>query len=109
MQEIRLIQLQTQELRMIVREELRRVLSETGLLKAIGLHEELLTIEQAAQMLGLAKSTIYVLTSRQEIPCFKKSRRLYFRRSELLTWVEAGRRKPDGKETVSPSNSHSDE
>jgi len=50
-------------------------------------------IRAASQYLGMALSTIYTMTSRREIPHFKKGRRLMFKRSELDEWVTEGRRK----------------
>ena len=47
----------------------------------------------AAAVTGLAKSTIYSLASKKMIPHSKQGKRLYFRRSELLDWIRAGRRK----------------
>jgi excisionase family DNA binding protein len=48
---------------------------------------------EMCDFLGIAQSTGYQRVSRGEIPHFKKGRRLYFRKSELLAWVESGRRK----------------
>ena len=50
-------------------------------------------IKAASQYLGLALSTIYTMTSRREIPHFKRGRHLMFKRSELDKWVEEGKRK----------------
>lgn len=52
----------------------------------------LLTIKEAASFLDLAVPTLYKLTSNREIPFFKRGKRVYFRREELLKWVENGRR-----------------
>jgi excisionase family DNA binding protein len=54
---------------------------------------ELLTIEQAAEFLSLTKQTIYSLVSRGEIPSMKRSKRLYFSREDLISYVKKGRRK----------------
>jgi excisionase family DNA binding protein len=54
---------------------------------------ELLTLEQAAQLLNRSKSTLYGMVNRLEIPHTKKGRRLTFKRSELYEWLEEGRRK----------------
>lgn len=53
---------------------------------------ELLTINQAAEFLSLAKPTIYGLVSRREIPFMKKSKRLYFDRDALKKWVAEGKK-----------------
>lgn len=52
--------------------------------------ESLLTIDQAAKLLHLTKPTIYSKVSRNEIPYLKKSKRLYFLKSELLNHLKTG-------------------
>ncbi len=59
---------------------------------------EILTIEQASKLLNLAKPTIYTLTSKAKIPHFKKGKKLYFKRSELLQWIEQGKQKTVAEE-----------
>ena len=55
--------------------------------------EELLTIQQAGELLNLSIPTIYGLVSRCSIPVNKKGKRLYFSKQELIDWVRAGRKK----------------
>lgn len=55
--------------------------------------KDILSIEEAADFLNLAKPTVYSLTSRREIPFFKTGKKLYFKRSELLKWIEDGKKK----------------
>ena len=55
--------------------------------------EQLLTIEQAADFLHLAKPTIYGLVSQSKIPCMKKGKKLYFSKAELIAWLQQGKRK----------------
>ena len=48
-------------------------------------------IELAVELTGLAKQTIYSMTSKGTIPYFKRSGgKLYFSREKLLTWLEEG-------------------
>lgn len=53
----------------------------------------IMTIEEAASFLGLARQTLYGLTSKRAIPFYKKNKRLYFKKEELLSWVEEGKKK----------------
>ena len=53
----------------------------------------LLTIDQAASLLSKKKQTIYRLVGKAEIPHYKVGNRLYFKREELLEWVNRSRRK----------------
>ena len=57
--------------------------------------EEVLNITQASKLVKLAVPTLYSLVSRGQIPYFKISglKRIYFKRSTLLSWIDEGRRK----------------
>ena len=57
---------------------------------------EFIGIEEAMVFLGLAKQTIYGLTSKKLIP-FCKQHKLYFKPSELDAWIESGRQMPPPK------------
>ena len=53
----------------------------------------LLDIKTASEYIKLAKSTIYGLTSKKEIPHYKKGKKIYFKKEELKKWLESGKRK----------------
>lgn len=46
------------------------------------------TAEECAKYLGLSRSAIYKLTHRKEIPHFKPSKRVMFKRSEVDAWIQ---------------------
>lgn len=52
---------------------------------------EILTVEDAAAFLKLAKQTLYQLVSKKAVPFYKRNKRLYFKRTELLAWIEEGK------------------
>lgn len=52
---------------------------------------EIVFLEEAIVITGLAKPTLYSKTSKNEIPHYKRGRKLYFKRSELLNWIEEGK------------------
>lgn len=54
--------------------------------------EQPITITEAAEITHLAKATIYGLTHKKIVPHFRRGRRLFFLRSELIAWIKAGRR-----------------
>jgi excisionase family DNA binding protein len=58
-------------------------------------NSELLTVEQASKMLFLAPQSVYGKLCRNELPAIKPkgSKRVYFRKSDLLEYLEAGRKK----------------
>lgn len=58
--------------------------------------EIMFNVTQAAAFLHLSVATLYVKTSRREIPFNKQGKRLYFYKAELDEWVRKGR-----KQTVS--------
>ncbi|MEJ7739612.1 MAG: helix-turn-helix domain-containing protein [Chitinophagaceae bacterium] len=55
--------------------------------------DQLLTIQQAAELLKLSVPTIYGLVSKSELPVNKRGKRLYFSKQELTDWVKQGRKK----------------
>lgn len=55
--------------------------------------ETILDINQAAEFIGIAKATLYGKCSAQLIPHFKKGKKLYFDKNEILTWLKSGKRK----------------
>ena len=52
----------------------------------------LLTVDQAAAMLHLSVATIYGLLHRRQIASLKRGRRVYFKKEDLLQYLEDGRR-----------------
>jgi len=59
--------------------------------------EQLLTIREAAEFLSLKVATMYSKVSKGELPVMKRSKRLYFSRTELLEYLKDGRKKPMDK------------
>ena len=55
--------------------------------------DELMDVDQASEFLHLAKQTLYGLTSERLIPYLKRGKRIYFKREELLDWVNQGKMK----------------
>jgi len=59
--------------------------------------EQLLTIQEAAQFLSLTVPTLYSKVSKGELPVMKRSKRLYFSRTELMEYLKAGRKKSNAE------------
>lgn len=53
--------------------------------------DDLLTIQEASSFLKLSVPTLYLKVSKREICFQKKGKRLYFLKSDLLTWIKSGR------------------
>jgi excisionase family DNA binding protein len=52
---------------------------------------ELMNIDDVARLLDLKKSTLYGLVFQRNIPFIKRGKKLYFKRSEILKWLEKDR------------------
>ena len=60
--------------------------------------EHLLTIDEIAELLHLAKPTIYSKVSKNELPgVMKQGKRLYFDRQIIIDWIKAGRKKSNAE------------
>ena len=55
--------------------------------------DSLLTVEGAANFLSLTVPTIYSKVSKGELPFMKRSKRLYFSKQELTSYIKQGRKK----------------
>ncbi len=55
--------------------------------------DQLLTVQQAAEFLTLSVPTIYGLISKGAIPCMKRSKRVYFSKTELIHYLKQGKKK----------------
>lgn len=55
--------------------------------------EKLMNVKEAASFLGESVATLYGRTCRNQIPFYKRGKKLYFKKPELLAWVEKGRNK----------------
>lgn len=52
-------------------------------------NRETITAQEASGLLGLSAWTIYDLARRHEIPHIRVGRRVLFRQSSLLAWMDA--------------------
>lgn len=59
--------------------------------------DQLLTVQEAADLLKLTVPTIYSKVSRGELPVMKRSKRLYFSRQELMDYLKTGRKKSNAE------------
>lgn len=59
--------------------------------------DEFLTVEGAAEFLGIKVATVYGLNSRGELPVMKRSKRCYFSKLDLIDYLKAGRRKTNAE------------
>ncbi len=90
-----IVQLDSEQLSNLIQSSVRKVLKETTsqTVEPNNQTEQLLTIQEAAEFLNLTVPTMYSKVSKREIPCMKRSKRLYFSRTELLNYLKDGRKK----------------
>lgn len=74
-------------------EQLISELAEQGKQAATDEGSDLLTIEEAGELLRLSKATIYSKCSLKELPYMKRGKRLFFSREELLAYLKTGRKR----------------
>lgn len=58
--------------------------------------EEMIGINEACEILSLAKPTVYALVQANKIPYYQPGKMLKFKRTELMEWME----KPIDKESL---------
>lgn len=93
MQAVTITQITPPELEALIEVSLKKILSTFAVPSIPSEGDELLTIQQAADLLKLSVTTIYGLVSKAEIPVNKRGKRLYFSKGELTAWVKEGRKK----------------
>jgi excisionase family DNA binding protein len=59
--------------------------------------ERFLSIQEASELLNLSVPTVYSKVSKGELPFMKRSKRLYFSRTELLEYLKDGRNKSNSE------------
>ena len=94
MENLVLTQLSVSEIRSLFREELETYFNaQKDSPYKENQPDQLLTIQQAGELLNLSVPTIYGYVQRAEIPVSKRGKRLYFSKQELFDWIKEGRRK----------------
>jgi excisionase family DNA binding protein len=84
-----IFQFSREEFKSLLKETLTEILSEG---KIVSENEStLINIQEAAALLNLAVTTIYEKTSEKIIPHYKHGKKIMFKKSELLAWVESRR------------------
>ena len=90
MEEIMITHLTIDELKEILRVEMQAALATIPPVEGVP-KEDLIDTGSACELLNIAKKTIYNLVYKQDIPCMKRGRKLYFSKKELIRWVAQGR------------------
>ncbi|MEY5042263.1 MAG: hypothetical protein RLZZ414_1827 [Bacteroidota bacterium] len=94
-----IVQLDSEQLSSLIQSSVRKVLKETPTqtVEPSNQPEQFLTIQEAAEFLSLTVPTMYSKVSKGELPVMKRSKRLYFSRTELLEYLKDGRKKSNAE------------
>ncbi len=104
MQNVVLTQLSISELGQLFHDTLDRYFTETQISVARPEPDEIGGIDLAVKITGKAKPTIYNACADRTIPHWKKGKKLYFSRNELLEWLRAGKRKTQAEVALDAEN-----
>jgi excisionase family DNA binding protein len=93
MQAVTITQITPPELETLIENSVRKILSSQPTNTPQQPTDELLTVQDAAQLLRLSVPTIYGLIHKGEIPVMKRSKRCYFSKVDLIEYLKAGKKK----------------
>jgi len=91
--DIRLIDVTMSEFHQLIESTVQKCLEENLPKEKQDDSDELLNADQTAKFLGIAKSTLYGLTSKGEVPFMKRKKKLYFSKKELMGYLRGGKHK----------------
>lgn len=88
-----------EELSNLIQSSVRMVLKETQpeTVELINQPEQFLSIQEASAFLNLTVPTLYSKVSKGELPVMKRSKRLYFSRTELMDYLKKGRKRSNSE------------
>ncbi len=92
MKDVLLTSIRKEEFKEIFEEAFHKVLDQRQK-ESTNNEEQFLNVTKASKFLDIAKPTIYAKCSKLQIPHFKKGKKLYFRKKELIEWLLSGKRK----------------
>lgn len=96
MNDVLLSPLRLSELESLIEKSVTRAFqlnSQTGTALTNQGTDDILTVPEVAEFLTVSIPTIYALTSKGDIPCFKRGRRVYFSKEEVIKFLKKGRKK----------------
>ena len=83
--------LSIEEFKNVLKGAIREVIAEQDINR--NNEETLINVQEAAALLNLAVPTLYEKTSNRLIPHYKHGKKLMFKKSELLAWIQLRKRK----------------
>jgi excisionase family DNA binding protein len=86
-------QLSVDEVRKMLREEIKGVLTEVNPIQEPQEENTYLNIQQVSELINLAVPTIYGLVHRRQIPFIKRGKKLLFEKQDITDWLQKARKK----------------
>lgn len=93
MENIVFTQLSVDEVRRMLREEVRNVITECLPAQLTVAKDEFLNIQQVAEYINLAIPSVYGLVHRRQIPFIKRGKKLLFETEKINEWLHEGSHK----------------
>ncbi|MCX6258635.1 MAG: helix-turn-helix domain-containing protein [Bacteroidia bacterium] len=93
MEKLILSSLSESDIRKLVKEGVMEVLYNSDFTQNSKKETDYVDLDEACKILMKSKATVYGMTSTQKIPFYKRGKKLYFKKEELLHWLGQGRRK----------------
>ncbi len=93
MENIVFTQLSVDEVRKMLREEIKGALTEVNPSQEPPEENTYLNIQQVSELINLAVPTIYGLVHRRHIPFIKRGKKLLFEKEQLTDWLRNARKK----------------
>ena len=81
------------EIRLMLREEIQKALSEIPKKNNADNNDDFITIEGASEFTSIAVATLYDYTHKKKIPFNKVGKKLIFSKKQLSEWIIAHRKK----------------
>lgn len=92
MEAVTITQITPSELQALIENSILKILSQHPINNSKELDEELLTVNEAAEILRLSVPTIYGLMHKGDLSYMKRSKRCYFTKIDLMNYLKEGRR-----------------
>jgi excisionase family DNA binding protein len=84
-----IFQMTKEEFKTLLKKSLLEVVAELKLQNDS--EDQLMTTQQAAAFLNLTLASVYDKTSQKLIPHYKQGKKIMFKKSELVAWIESGK------------------
>ena len=93
MEDFIMIPMSRHEFRQMLKSCLHEILDEKKPIEKNNDSDKPMSVKEAGEFLNLARQTLYGYTSKNLIPFFKRGKKLYFYKKDLINWLSECRNK----------------